>query len=179
MKLHGARLEFPVAQQVRLIRAQVVLIQLVWRPVEMLGEAFNRLEVVLNGGLGVVPPLEFLQHRLSEMGHRNLLVTHTLPDRSAVPHAERPPRQRLRSNAAVFRSVAPAAIDTWICPLNSPARPRGPAGRLPRKARARLPHLNPSCVAQPSDERPRKRHWITRSHRLSRPAMLHTHPCLT
>ena len=36
------------------------------------------------------------------MGHRNLLVTHTLPDRSAAPHAERPPRQRLRSTGEGF-----------------------------------------------------------------------------
>jgi hypothetical protein len=37
--------------------------------------------------LGVVTPLEFLQHRLSEMGHRNLLVTHTLPGWPSEAHA--------------------------------------------------------------------------------------------
>jgi hypothetical protein len=51
------------------------------------GEALDGLEVVVNGGLGVVAPLEFLQHRASEMGHRHLRVTHTLPDRSSAPHA--------------------------------------------------------------------------------------------
>jgi hypothetical protein len=59
-----------------------VSIELVWPFAEMLGEPFDRLDVVLDGGLGVVTSLEFLQHRLSEMGHRNLLVTHTLLDRS-------------------------------------------------------------------------------------------------
>ena len=71
--------------------------ELVWRAVEMLREP------LLDGGLGVLAPLELVQHRLSEMGHRNLLVTHTRPallDWSSAPHAERPPRQRLRSNAA-------------------------------------------------------------------------------
>jgi hypothetical protein len=34
---------------------------------------------VLNPSLGVVAALEFVQYRLSEMGHRNLLVTHTYP----------------------------------------------------------------------------------------------------
>ena len=62
------------------------------------------LQVVLNGGLRVVTSLELVEHRLAEMGHRNLLVTHTLPALlgwSSAPHAERPPRQRLRSNDAV------------------------------------------------------------------------------
>ena len=87
MELHRPRLELPVAQQVRLVLAEVGLIELVWRTVEMLGEPLDGLDVVLDGGRGVVAPLELVQHRLSEMGHRNLLVTHTLPDRSSVPHA--------------------------------------------------------------------------------------------
>ena len=87
MQFDRPRLEFSVPQQVGLILAQVGLIQLVGRSVEMLGEPLNRLNVVLDGRLGVVAPLEFLQHRSSEMGHRNLLVTHTLPDRPSVPHA--------------------------------------------------------------------------------------------
>jgi hypothetical protein len=45
----------------------------------MLREPLDGLDVVLNGGLGVVAPLELVQHRLAKMGHRNLLVTHTLP----------------------------------------------------------------------------------------------------
>ena len=63
------------------------LIELVRRAVKVLRESLDGLDVVVNGGLGVVAPLEFLQHRLSEMGHRNLLVTHTLPDWSSAPHA--------------------------------------------------------------------------------------------
>jgi hypothetical protein len=57
---------------------------------EMLGESLDGLDVVLDGGRGVVTPLEFLQHPLSKMGHRNLLVTHTLPNllgSSSAPHA--------------------------------------------------------------------------------------------
>jgi hypothetical protein len=52
-----------------------------------LGRPFYQLDAQQNGGLRVVAPLELVQHRLSEMGHRSLLVTHTLPDRSSVPHA--------------------------------------------------------------------------------------------
>ena len=83
MQLHRPRLEFAVAQQVGLILAEVDPIELVRRAVKMLCEPLDGLDVVLNGGLGVVAPLEFVQHRLAEMGHRNLLVTHTLPDRSS------------------------------------------------------------------------------------------------
>ena len=81
MELHRPGLKFAVAQQVGLILAEVGLMELVWWPVKMLREPLDGLAVVLHGGRGVVTPLEFRQHRLSEMGHRNLLVTHTLPDR--------------------------------------------------------------------------------------------------
>jgi hypothetical protein len=57
----------------------VGLIELVWRAVEMLREPLDGLDVVLDGGRRVVAPLEFVQHRLAEMSHRNLLVTYTLP----------------------------------------------------------------------------------------------------
>src|SRR5207249_1873948 len=44
--------------------------------------------------------------RDSEMGHRNLLVTHTRPGWSSAAHANGPPRRRLRSNAVVWTSCA-------------------------------------------------------------------------
>jgi hypothetical protein len=47
MKLHRPRLQLALAQQVRLIRAEVVLIQLVGRALEVFGEPFNRLDVVM------------------------------------------------------------------------------------------------------------------------------------
>ena len=83
----SSRFQLTLPQEVGLILAQVILIQLVWWTVEMLGEPLHRLDVVLNGGLGVVAPLEFLQHHASEMGHRNLLVTHTLREQLACSHA--------------------------------------------------------------------------------------------
>jgi hypothetical protein len=90
VELDGPRLEFPVPQHVRSVLTQVGLIELVWRTVEMLGEPLDGLDVVLDGGLGVVAPLELVQHRLTEMGHRNLLVTHTVrasPSWSSAPYA--------------------------------------------------------------------------------------------
>jgi hypothetical protein len=43
---------------------------MVWRPMEMLRESIDRLQVVLNRGLLVSTPPEFFQHHASEMGHR-------------------------------------------------------------------------------------------------------------
>jgi hypothetical protein len=80
VELHRPRPELPLTQQIRVIPAQVTLIELIRRRVKVPRELLDSFEVVVNGGRGVVAPLEFLQHRLSEMGHRQLLVTHTLPD---------------------------------------------------------------------------------------------------
>jgi len=66
-------------RQVGLILAEVGPIELVRRAVKMLREPLDGLDVVLNGGLSVVAPLEFVQHGLAKMGDRNLLVNHTLP----------------------------------------------------------------------------------------------------
>ena len=70
MQLHRPRLELAVAQQVGLILAEVGAIELVRRAAKMLREPLDDgLDVVLNGGLGVVAPLEFVQHGLAKMGH--------------------------------------------------------------------------------------------------------------
>jgi hypothetical protein len=79
VQFHRPRPELALPQQVRLIRSQMALIESVRRRAKVLRESLDCLKVVLNRGLGVVAPLEFLQHGLSEMGHRHLLVTHTLP----------------------------------------------------------------------------------------------------
>jgi hypothetical protein len=75
----------------------------------MLSEPPGNLDVVLNGGLGVVAPLEFLQHRPAEVGQRNLLVTHKVPDQSSVAHALVNPRWRFWPPAV--RVMLPASQD--------------------------------------------------------------------
>ena len=90
MELHGPRLQLPVAEQVRLVLAQVCVIELIRRAVEVCRKPFDGLEVVLNGGFRVVTSLELVEHRLAEMSHRNLLVTTPYPPYSAgasAPHA--------------------------------------------------------------------------------------------
>ena len=127
MELHRPRLQLPLAQQVRLIRRGDDPDSADLAAVEMLRELLDRVDVGPDRGLGVVAPLEFLQHRLSEMGHRNLLVTHTLPDR-----LERASRVASAAPAASFKrrsvdgAVAAAALDddNPMNPLSYKLRPQ-------------------------------------------------------
>ena len=104
------------------------MIQLVRRAVEMLREPLDGLDVVLNGGLGVVTPLEFVQHRLSKMGHRNLLVTHTLPAYSAVERASRV------ASAAPAASFKRRRVDRFFPRIGRPLATDQDLSPLPRYA---------------------------------------------
>src|ERR1700679_1229342 len=48
---------------------------------EIVSEGFHNLQVAIHGSLRVITTLEFLQHHLAKLGHRDLLVTHTLLQR--------------------------------------------------------------------------------------------------
>jgi hypothetical protein len=56
----------------------VVFTKLIWRTMEVTGEVFHDLRVSVYGSLRVIATLEFLQHHLSKLGHRDLLVTHKI-----------------------------------------------------------------------------------------------------
>jgi hypothetical protein len=45
---------------------------------KMLSETSDSTNVGVCGSFGVIAALEFLEHLFSELGHRDLLVTHTL-----------------------------------------------------------------------------------------------------
>src|SRR5262249_59803234 len=84
------------------------LIELVRRRAKVPGESLDGVDVVLNGSLGVVAPLEFLQHRSSERGHRSLLVT---------PHATRPAERGSRvASAAPAASFKRRSVGQWPSP---------------------------------------------------------------
>jgi hypothetical protein len=48
------------------------------RTVKELGKVLHRKDVGTNGALRVVTTLEFIQHLLTKMGHKSLLVTQAL-----------------------------------------------------------------------------------------------------
>ena len=87
MEPHRPRRQLPLTEEMRLIRAQMGRRQSVRGALEEPGELFDVLDVVRDRGRGIVATVEFLQHRLSEMGHKTPPVTHTLPGRSGEPHA--------------------------------------------------------------------------------------------
>ncbi len=67
--------ELPVAEQVSSVFADVCRAELVGRTVKMAREVLNDSEVGAPGGIGEVTTLEFVEHHLSKMGHKNLLET--------------------------------------------------------------------------------------------------------
>src|SRR5215469_282713 len=52
--------------------------ELIGRSVEVLRKTTDRTDVSVCGSLRVITALEFLEHPFSKLGHRDLLVTHTL-----------------------------------------------------------------------------------------------------
>src|SRR4051794_14668452 len=76
--LDGASGELAVFEQMGLIGTDVFRPKLVGALSEVSRELLNGVDVGSYGILGVIATLEFVQHHFSKMGHRDLLVTHTL-----------------------------------------------------------------------------------------------------
>src|ERR1022692_3590271 len=80
----GARCELSLREQFRLVFANVPRPQAVRRAAESSRKIFHYPDVTAYGSLSVIATLEFFQHNFSEMGHRDLLVTQTYPNREAT-----------------------------------------------------------------------------------------------
>jgi hypothetical protein len=61
-----------------LVRSDVLRPKLVGALPEVRRELLDGVDVGSYGILGVITTLELIQHQLSKMGHKDLLVTHTL-----------------------------------------------------------------------------------------------------
>ena len=97
-------MQFKVVDQVNLISADMLGAELIGRAVEVFGEPANGADIDMCGSLGVIPALEFLEHPFSKLGHRDLLVTHTIRlgfAAASVAYAQRPQRKRLSSNGII------------------------------------------------------------------------------
>src|ERR1035437_656698 len=77
--LHRACVELLLLKQVCLVLAQMIGSELVGWLMEVLGEVLHDSQVPFYGTLSIITTLEFLQHLLSKLGHRDLLVTHKIP----------------------------------------------------------------------------------------------------
>ena len=66
---------------------------------KVFGEGLHNFQVALHGSLRVITTLEFLQHHCSELGHRDLLVTHKISP-SGLEMLDRPTRVASAARAA-------------------------------------------------------------------------------
>jgi hypothetical protein len=76
--LDGARGELAVLEQMSLVGPDVLRSKLVRTLPEIRREVLDGVDVAPYGILSVITTLEFVQHHSSKMGHKDLLVTHTL-----------------------------------------------------------------------------------------------------
>ena len=78
--------------------------ELIGRTVKVRGEQPDSVNVRAYGSLGVIAALEFLECHFSKLGHRDLLVTHTI-------------RSPLQPPASITRSVRRASglVVCWAC----------------------------------------------------------------
>jgi hypothetical protein len=51
---------------------------------KVLSKGLHDLQVALHGSLRIITTLEFFQHHFAKLGHRDLLVTHTLSETSVA-----------------------------------------------------------------------------------------------
>src|SRR6185369_7833820 len=70
--------ELTITEQMGDILADLLWGHLIGWSMEILREIFDRTKISPRGSLGVIATLEFLEHLLSKMGHKDLLVTRTI-----------------------------------------------------------------------------------------------------
>src|SRR5271166_5381843 len=81
--VHRIRRQLPLLKQRGLVLADVLRAQLIGGTVEVPGEVFDGVNVTIDGGLSVVATLQFFEHDLAKMGHREILLISASHLRSA------------------------------------------------------------------------------------------------
>src|ERR1043165_5361076 len=111
-------MELALLHEVQLILANMIAVELVGRAVKVLGETPDRADVGDCGSLRVIATFEFLERPFSKLGHRDLLVTHSIWQR------RRPRASTTRSVRRASGLVQTALSETgpgcsWHTPLDS------------------------------------------------------------
>src|ERR1700684_1436142 len=89
-----------VAEQIRLVLADVLRSELIrWAP-EITREIFDRLDVAVYGSLSVITTLEFLEHHFAKVGHRLAPYDPTPSPPTHPPHPPRDPPCRTAPSLA-------------------------------------------------------------------------------
>src|SRR6201998_1213879 len=101
---NGARCQLALLEQFRLVFANLLGAQTVWRTLEASREIFHYTDVTAYGSFGVITTLEFVQHHFSEMGHGNTSCDphlHQTVEQPTLHYLTRSVRRR----AAAFKSA--------------------------------------------------------------------------
>ena len=122
---NGAWRQLSLLEQFRLVFANLLGAQAVWRTLKALREIFHYPDVTVYGSFGIITTLEIFQHHFSEMGHGTPPVTHTYIKTSS---SQRSTTSRVASAAGWLRSSPVGgsfAVPTRnrTCFYTDPARP--------------------------------------------------------
>ena len=78
MMTYGARIQLSIFKQIGLVSADLFRTELIGRAMKVTGKGLHYFQVAFHRSLRAITTLEFPQHHFSKLGHRDLLVTHTL-----------------------------------------------------------------------------------------------------
>src|ERR1019366_3795118 len=67
---HGGCGQLSLAEQIRLVLADVLRSELIRRASKVTREIFDRLDIAVDGSLSVITTLEFFEHHFAKVGHR-------------------------------------------------------------------------------------------------------------
>src|SRR5271167_3923392 len=102
--VHRIRCQLPLLEQCGLVLADVLRTQLIGGPVKVPGEVFDGANVTLDGGLSVVATLQFFEHDLAKMGHRETLLSLPATLDQLTPNCSPMTRASVRRSTASFKS---------------------------------------------------------------------------
>src|SRR5271166_5916374 len=104
--VHRIRRQLPLLKQGGLVLADVLRAQLIGGTVEIPGEMFDGVKVTIDGGLSVVATLQFLEHDLAKMGHREILLSLPATLDQLPPNCSPTTRASVRRTTASFKSAS-------------------------------------------------------------------------
>src|ERR1019366_10457192 len=100
---HGGRGKLSLAEQIRLVLADVLRSELIRRAPKVPRKILDRLDVAVDGSLSVITTLEFFEHHFAKVVIGDLLMTQPYPLTGTLPTPSTRKRLplRLRSNGLV------------------------------------------------------------------------------
>src|SRR3989441_3958561 len=137
---NGARRQLSLLEQFRLVFANLLGAQTVWRTLEASREIFHYTDVTAYGSFSVITTLEFLQHHFSEMGHGDTSCDphlHQTVEQPTLHYLTRSVRRRAASFKSSFRISASQLATSGHADLLPPTGQGAPPRLRQRSGEAR------------------------------------------